>query len=263
MPPRAACGRRTVVMNDNNSERVAVVTGAALGIGRAYARRLSADGARVVLADIADTTETEGLIRSDGGDPVGVRCDVSSPDDVSALAKAAEAIGGADILVHNAGIYPMTPFADVTFEEWKRVIAVNLDSLFLLAQAFVPGMCAKGWGRIVGISSGTFHLGAGSPVGIHYVASKGGVIGFIRSLAADVGQHGVTVNAIAPGLVHSHGTDNAHADLDMFDVLANAQAIKRNGQPEDLTGAMAYLVSDEGSFITGQTLLVDGGMNRA
>jgi NAD(P)-dependent dehydrogenase (short-subunit alcohol dehydrogenase family) len=247
-----------------SSQRVAMVTGAALGIGRAYARRLSADGSRVVLADIADPSETADLIRSDGGDPVSIRCDMASAEAIAELGAQVKAeLGGVDILVHNAGIYPMRPWRDTTLEEWRRVMAVNLEALFLLTMEFVPGMCDKGWGRVVGISSGTFHLGAGSPVGLHYVASKGGVIGFIRSLAADVGQFGVTVNAIAPGLVHSHGTDAAHKDLDLFDVLAQAQAIKRNGQPEDLTGALSFICSDEGSFMTGQTLLVDGGMNRA
>lgn len=251
-------------MSDRNAQRVAVVTGAALGIGRAYAQRLSRDGARVVLADIADTSETAELIRADGGDPVSIACDMAEADAIAAFgAQVRDELGGADILVHNAGIYPMRPWRDTTLAEWRKVMAVNLEALFLLTMEFVPGMCDKGWGRVVGISSGTFHLGAGSPVGLHYVASKGGVIGFVRSLAADVGQFGVTVNAIAPGLVHSHGTDSAHRDLDLFEFLANAQAIKRNGQPEDLTGALSFICSDEGGFMTGQTMLVDGGMNRA
>lgn len=249
--------------SNGSSQRVAVVTGAALGIGREYARRLSADGARVVIADIVDPGETEELIRSEGGDPLSVHCDMAVPADIANLKAEVEKIGGADILVHNAGIYPMREFDEVTLEEWRKVMAVNLDALFLLTQAFLPGMRAKGWGRIVGISSGTFHMGAGAPVGLHYVSSKAGVIGFVRSLAADVGKDGITVNAIAPGLVHSHGTDEAHKDLDLFEFLAEAQAIKRNGQPEDIAAALAFIVSDEAGFMTGQTLLVDGGMNRA
>jgi NAD(P)-dependent dehydrogenase (short-subunit alcohol dehydrogenase family) len=239
--------------------RTAVVTGAAHGIGRAYARRLAADGAQVVVADVADTGETEGLIRADDGVVSGVRCDVSDPDSVAALAAHAEGLGGADILVHNAGIYPHNAIEDIDFDQWRRVLSVNLDSLFLLTKAFLPHMREQGWGRIVGIASGTFHMGA--PVGVHYVASKGGVIGFIRSLAGNVGADGVTVNAIAPGLIRSHGTEVF--DPAIFDELANAQAIKRTGVPEDLTGALAYLVSEEAGWITGQTLLVDGGMNRA
>jgi NAD(P)-dependent dehydrogenase (short-subunit alcohol dehydrogenase family) len=248
---------------NGSPQRTAVVTGAALGIGRAYAQRLAADGARVVLADIADMADTESLIRAAGGEVVGFHCDMAEPDSIAALAEEVAGLGGADILVHNAGIYPMRGFDEVTLEEWRRVMAVNLDALFLLTQAFLPHMREQGWGRIVGISSGTFHIGAGAPVGIHYVASKAGVIGFIRSLAADVGQYGVTVNAIAPGLVHSHGTDAAHVGLGLFEYLANEQAIKRNGQPEDLTGGLAFIVSDEGGFMTGQTLLIDGGMARA
>lgn len=244
------------------SGRIAVVTGGAFGIGRGYARRLAADGAQVVVADIEDSAETEGLIRSDGGQATGVRCDISDADEVGALATQVLALGGADILVHNAAIYPVHDFDEISFDEWRRVLAVNLDALFLLTKAFLPRMRERQWGRIVGISSSTFHLGAGSPAGTHYVASKGAVIGFVRSLAADEGRHGITVNAIAPGLVHSRGTDTALTDLGFFEQIAEAQAIKRNGMPEDVAGALSFLVSEDASWITGQTLLVDGGMAR-
>jgi NAD(P)-dependent dehydrogenase (short-subunit alcohol dehydrogenase family) len=243
-------------------DRIAVVTGAAFGIGRAYAQRIAADGAQVVLADITDAGETAELITADGGQVSAVRCDVSDPESVAALGIAVAELGGADILVHNAGIYPMTMVEGISFEEWRRVMAVNLDSMFLLTQAFLPRMRENGWGRIVGIASGMFH--AGAPGALHYVASKGGIVGFVRALAAEVGADGVTVNAIAPGLIRSHGTSTGvHDELGLFDAVAQLQAVKRNGVPEDLTGALAFLLSDDASFMTGQTLLVDGGMARA
>ena len=245
-----------------HSGRTAVVTGAALGIGRAYARRIAADGAQVILADVTEANETAELIAGDGGQAVVVACDVSEPDSVAALGSAVTELGGADILVHNAGIYPMRTFDEITFEEWRRVMSVNLDSIFLLTREFLPHMREQGWGRIVGIASGMFH--AGAPGSLHYVASKGGVIGFVRSLAAEVGVDGITVNAIAPGLIRSHGTSTGvHDELGLFEMVAQVQAIKRNGLPEDLTGPLSFLLSDEAGFMTGQTLLVDGGMARA
>jgi NAD(P)-dependent dehydrogenase (short-subunit alcohol dehydrogenase family) len=244
------------------ARRTAVVTGGALGIGRAYAQRLAADGARVVVADIADASETAALINDAGGHALAVQCDVADAQSVAQLAGEVAAGGGADVLVHNAGIYPMKPVEEITFDEWRRVMSVNLDSTFLLVQAFLPYMRAQRWGRIVGIATGMFH--AGAPGSLHYVASKGGVIGFVRALAAEVGVDGVTVNAIAPGLIRSHGTTvGPHEELGLFDMLTHAQSIKRSGVPEDLTGVLAFLVSDEAAFMTGQTLLVDGGLARA
>lgn len=242
--------------------RIAVVTGAALSIGRAYALRIAAEGATVVLADVSDASETAGLIEAEGGRAHAVVCDVSDPDSVRALGEAVTELGGADILVHNAGIYPMRLAHEIQFSEWRKVMAVNLDSMFLLTEQFLPTMRERGWGRIVGIASGMFH--AGAPGSLHYVASKGGIIGFVRALAAEVGGDGVTVNALAPGLIRSHGTSTGvHDDLGLFEMVTQIQAIKRNGMPEDLTGPMAFIISDEAGFMTGQTLLVDGGGSRA
>lgn len=242
--------------------RTAVVTGSATSIGRAYARSIAAEGGQVVLADIADAGETKQLIEDAGGSAIAVHCDVSDPRSVEKLAGAVHEAGGADMLVHNAGIYPMTQFDEITFEEWRKVMSVNLDSIFLLTRAFLPHMREQRWGRIVGISSGMFH--AGAPGSLHYVASKGGIIGFVRSLAAEVGADGVTVNAIAPGLIRSEGTSTGvHDELGLFDLVSQASALKRHGVPEDLTGALNFLLSDDAAFMTGQTLLVDGGMGRA
>jgi NAD(P)-dependent dehydrogenase (short-subunit alcohol dehydrogenase family) len=177
-----------LITPNRHQGRTAVVTGGAQGIGRAYAQRLASEGAHVVIADIADTTAARAQIEADGGASTVVHCDVCDPDSVAALAAAVAGLGGADILLHNAGIYPMGPHDQITFEEWRRVLAVNLDSIFLLSQAFLPHMREQRWGRIVGISSAMFH--AGTPGSLHYVASKGGVIGFVRALAAEVGPDG-------------------------------------------------------------------------
>lgn len=241
--------------------RTAVITGAAQGIGRAYARRLAADGAFVILADVGDATGSQDLITAEGNRAVALRCDVSDPDSVTALADRVEELGGADILVNNAGIYPMAPAHEITFADWRRVMSVNLDSLFLLSQAFLPHMREQKWGRIVGIATGMFHSGA--PGSLHYVASKGGVIGFVRALAPEVGPDGITVNAISPGLIRSEGTSTGvHDDLGLFDMVVQMQSVKRNGVPEDLVGMMSFLCSEESAFMTGQTLLLDGGAAR-
>lgn len=249
-------------MSQPHAGRIAVITGAATGIGRAYAQRLAAGGAHVVLTDLGEATETERLIRDEGGSATSVQCDVSEPSNVADLGEKVAALGGADILVHNAGIYPMGPFEGITFDAWRKVMSVNLDSMFLLTQTFVPHMREQSWGRIVGIASGMFH--AGAPGSLHYVASKGGIIGFVRALAGEVGADGVTINAIAPGLIRSTGTSTGvHDELGLFDMVVAHQAVKRTGVPEDLTGLMSFLCSDESAFMTGQTLLVDGGGSRA
>jgi 3-oxoacyl-[acyl-carrier protein] reductase len=243
--------------------RVALVTGAAAGIGQAFARRLAEDGAQIAIADIADASETVELVREAGREALAVRCDVSSAEDVHALASAVvDAFGRVDVLVHNAGIYPIVGFADMTFDQWRHVMSVNLDSMFHVCHEFLPGMRDRGWGRVLCMASTTFH--AGTPGMSHYVASKGGLIGLLRSLAAEVGGDGVTVNALAPSLVRSKGTtEGPHEELGLFDMLAQAQAIKRTQLPADLVGALSFLASDEAGFVTGQTLVVDGGWVRA
>lgn len=257
----------TQTLNERNAgektRRVAVVTGAASGIGQAYAQRLAAEGHVVAVGDLQTAEETEALVRDAGGEAFSARCDVAAADSVRTFADAVlDRYGRADILVHNAGIYPLVPFDETDWATWRRVMDINLDSLFHLTKAFLPGMREAGWGRIVVMTSTTFH--AGSPGMTAYVASKGGVIGFVRSLAAEVGEHGVTINAIAPGLVRTPGTSQGiHDELGLFDMLSQAQAIKRTQTPEDLVGALAFLTSDHSAFMTGQTMVVDGGWVRA
>ncbi len=165
--------------------------------------------------------------------------------------------GRVDVLVNNAGIYPHTPFEELTFAEWRRVLATNLDSVFLCSHAVFPAMKARGYGRIVNISSAGFHVG--EPAMTHYIASKGGVIGFTRALALAGGPHGITVNAITPGFIETPGVLEDPDELAAIDQFVAEQTVKRRGVPEDIAECVAYLVSPAASFITGQTVNVDGG----
>ncbi|CAB4959164.1 unannotated protein [freshwater metagenome] len=240
--------------------RVAVVTGGVAGIGRALTERLASDGFAIAVADKSDPSSLVEALHSQGVKAFGQICDVSSPDDVRAFAEATLGrFGHVDVLVMNAGIYPVSAFVDMTWAEWDRVFSINVDQLFHFTKAFLPGMLDRKWGRIVCISSTTFH--AGVPMQSHYVASKGAVIGFARALAAEVGESGITVNTIAPGLVRTENTA-AGTQSGLFDALAAQQAIKRTEEPADLVGPLSFLVSEDAAFITGQTLIVDGGWVR-
>ena len=185
--------------------KTAVISGGAAGIGQASAVRLAEDGAQIFIADRAKADETLRMIERGGGKATAVVCDISNPASIASLKQAVEQDGGhCDILVNNAGIYPMQTFDDITFEDWRRVLSVNLDSMFLMTKAFADGMRKNGWGRIVNIASDTVNLLV--PNFVHYITSKAGVIGFTRSLATEFGERGVTVNAIAPGLTRTPGT---------------------------------------------------------
>ena len=242
--------------------RVAVVTGGAASIGQACARRLARDGHRIAIADIAPSDETEAMIRADGGDCFADRCDVASPDSVQAFATSAvERFGQVDVLLMCAAIYPIANLSDTPWELWRSVMATNVDSLYHLATAFVPGMVERRWGRVIAISSTVFHTG--TPRFAAYTTSKGAVIGFVRALATELGDVGVTVNSIAPSLTRTAGTlAGPHTELGWFEHTRDLQAIKRTEEPEDLVGAVSFFASDDSAFITGQTLPVDGGLTR-
>jgi NAD(P)-dependent dehydrogenase (short-subunit alcohol dehydrogenase family) len=246
----------------NAEGRVAVVTGGASSIGAACAQRLARDGHRIAIADIAAADETETLIRAAGGECFTGRCDISSAESVATFAgEVLERYGRCDVLLACAGIYPVANLADTTWELWRRVMSTNVDSLYHLATAFVPGMVERGWGRVIAFSSTVFHTG--TPQFAAYTTSKGAVIGFVRALATEVGDAGVTVNSIAPSLTRTAGTlAGPQAELGWFDGVRAAQAIKRTQEPEDLVGAVSFLASDDAAFITGQTLPVDGGLTR-
>jgi NAD(P)-dependent dehydrogenase (short-subunit alcohol dehydrogenase family) len=248
-------------MAGRHDGKVALITGAAAGIGQAYAKRLAQDGAQVVIADLGPAEETLSLVKAAGGRAAAVRCDVSKPSDVAALAAEVERqFGRCDILVNNAGIFPVQSFDEISFEDWRRVMSVNLDSQFLTIKAFAPGMRTRGWGRIVNQASDTFAL---TLTGFsHYISSKGGVIGLTRALASEFGPDGVTVNAIAPGLTRTPGTITKRKrdpSVDEFAMAAAHQPVNQGMVPEDLVGTLSFLVSDDAKFVTGQTLYVDGG----
>jgi NAD(P)-dependent dehydrogenase (short-subunit alcohol dehydrogenase family) len=246
--------------------RIAVISGAASGIGQASAVRLTKDGAQVVIADRANAQRTLDLVTASGGTATAIVCDVSNPESVAALKTEVESnIGQCDILVNNAGIFPTQRFEDITFEDWRRVLSVNLDSMFLMTKAFADGMRRRGWGRVINISSDTVSLLV--PEFVHYITSKAGVIGFTRSIATEFGAQGVTANAIAPGLTRTPGSlsrkeAGGMSNDDLFALQANMQSIKRSEEVSDLVGAISFLASDDAAFITGQTLYVNGGITR-
>jgi NAD(P)-dependent dehydrogenase (short-subunit alcohol dehydrogenase family) len=169
-------------------------------------------------------------------------------------------LGPCEILVANAGVYPVLDLAETDWEDWRRIMSINVDSLFHLGKAFLPEMMERGWGRIVAVSSTTFHMG--TPRFAAYTTSKAAVIGFVRAVATEVGDAGVTINAIAPSLVRTEGT-LAGPQVDWFESTSLMQAIKRVEEPADLVGAVSFFASDDAAFITGQTLPVDGGLARA
>jgi NAD(P)-dependent dehydrogenase (short-subunit alcohol dehydrogenase family) len=241
--------------------KVAVVTGGGAGIGRAIAKRFAEEGADIAVADIGSTAEVQAAVEAAGRRFLGVACDCSKPDQVAAFAAQVKgSLGRCDILVNNVGVYPLIPFEELKFEDWKRIFEVNVDSMFLMSKAFAPEMKARGWGRIINMTSTVFWLKIEAYT--HYISTKAANIGFTRALATELGPHGVTVNAIAPSLVRTQ-TSEASPLAAMFDALPEMlQSIKRTQVPEDLTGAALFLVSDDSAFMTGQTLAVDGGMVR-
>jgi len=241
-------------------DRVMIVTGGATGIGRAYCLGAAAEGARVVVADIADPKPTVKEIEASGAQALGVECDVSrEPDTLRLATETLARFGRIDVLVNNAALYgtlKRRPFMEIPVEEWDRVMAINLRGLFLCARAVFPTMKAQGKGKIINISSSTFFKGV--PDYIHYTTSKGGVVGFTRSLARELGPFGIRVNAIAPGFTLS-GENEKNISADRKQGNIDARMLKRAEVPADLVGTLVFLASDDSDFITGQTLLVDGG----
>ncbi|GAB4466648.1 MAG: SDR family NAD(P)-dependent oxidoreductase [Armatimonadaceae bacterium] len=241
------------------SGHIAVISGASTGIGQAYALRLSADGADIAIADIQSAEETVRAVEANGQKAFFQKCDVTSEAEIATFADAVRAnLGTPDILINNAGIYPFNPLDQISFDEWRTVMALDLDSPFLMCKAFVGGMREKGWGRIVNVSSTTCWMMV--PNLSHYIAAKMGVIGLTRALASELGEHGITVNCIAPGLTRTATTEVVSKPF--FEVLPAQQAIHRVAETEDMSGVVAFLVSDDARFVTGQTIAVDGGMIR-
>ncbi|MGY1823027.1 SDR family NAD(P)-dependent oxidoreductase [Geodermatophilus sp. SYSU D00079] len=236
---------------------VVLVTGGAHGIGAAVSRYLAAQGAAVVAADVAEAAWDAG-----GLDVTHVRADVSDEASWDRLVSTTlERHGRIDALVNNAAIYQglgaKRPFTDITVDEWERVMAVNTRGVWLGMRAVHPAMKEQGHGRVVNIASSTVHMGV--PFFAHYTASKGAVIALTRSVAREVGADGITVNAIAPGLVETEATRSLN-DADYLSVAASRRAVPRPMEADDLCPAISFLCSRSSGFITGQTLIVDGGV---
>jgi NAD(P)-dependent dehydrogenase (short-subunit alcohol dehydrogenase family) len=240
--------------------KTAIVTGAATGIGRATARLLAERGARVVAAGLQPEAlrETVETIAAAGGEAVAVDADVSDPEAIDQVAARAEdAFGGTDVLVNNAAIYPIGPWHEVDTAQWDAVFATNVRAQFLMARAVRGQMIARGGGSIVNLASVTFFWG--ESLLVSYVASKGAVIGFTRALAREAGPDGIRVNAVAPGAFPTAATE-IHADqAALWRGVIEAQSLKRRGDVEDVARAIAFFAGDDSRFVTGQTLLVDGG----
>ncbi|TDD30568.1 SDR family oxidoreductase [Actinomadura sp. KC06] len=241
--------------SNDASQRVALVTGAAGGLGREFAIALAGRGHRVAGLDLADMSGTADLI-GDAFHPV--RADVTDPVEVeAAVEETAARFGGLEIVVNNAGIYPPLEFEKTTLDDWRRIMRVNLDGPFLVSQAALPHLKAAGWGRIVNIVSAVVFLGP--PDLVAYTTSKSGLVGFTRALASAVGAYGITVNAISPGLTRTDTAARTTGADGGFERVRDKQVIPHVEEPGDLVSTLLY-VCDEGSgFLTGQTINVDGG----
>lgn len=245
--------------------KVVLITGGGQGLGREYALGFGKEGAKVVVADINYENAQKVIkeIVAKGGKGIAVHVDVSSVSDTNAMAiKAMESFGQIDVLVNNAAIYSglqPKPFDLWSIEEWDRMFAVNVKGMWLCAKAVVPHMLTKGKGKIINISSATFN--AGFPYLLPYVASKGATVAITRCLARELGDRGINVNCIAPGFTMSEASKGmASASEGLVNNVIAMQCLKRSEEPEDLVGAAIFLASDDSNFVTGQTILVDGGL---
>ena len=242
--------------------KVAIVTGAGSGIGKALARRLAADGAAVVIADLAnyDTAAAE-IAKASAARTLGLQIDVSSENDVARMAaETVKAFGRIDILVNNAAVFStirLKPFEEIGVAEWRKVMEVNILGVALCCRACVAHMRKAGGGRIINLASGAPIKGV--PLFLHYISSKGAVIAMTRGLARELGKDGITVNSLAPGFTLSENVAKDPVHVKQGEITRMTRAIQRDETPEDLVGAVSFLASADAAFITGQTLVVDGG----
>ncbi len=247
------------------SGRVAIVTGGAKGIGRHYSRALAAEGARVMIADIADGTElaAEIAVRHGANSVASAIADVSDESAVKALvAQTLRRFGKMDVLVNNAALFaPLqeTKCTEIDADLWDKVMAVNLRGPFLMVKHVAPHMTAQGYGKIINIGSGTAYRGI--PWMLHYVTTKGGIMAMTRALARELGEHGIRVNTLAPGFTLSDSVLNENPGhvASARERALQSRSLRRDEQPQDLLGALVFLASTESDFVTGQTIAVDGG----
>ena len=240
-------------------DTVIIVTGSARNIGRVYALGLAREGAKVVVADIRDPEPTAQEIRGQGGEALALRVDVTSRQATEEMARrTVERFGRIDGLINNAALFHdlvLKPFYQVEEEEWDRLMSINVKGLFLCAKAVFPQMKAQASGRIINIASNTVFKGTTGF--IHYVTSKGAVIGFTRALAREVGEYGINVNAVAPDYIPHEKDDRERPEWDLM--IQASRCIKRREVPQDVLGTIIFLCSSDSDFITGQTILVNGG----
>lgn len=243
------------------SGKIAVVTGAAQGIGRTYAEAMAAEGAKVVVTDIQDTDEAVAAIKAAGGEAIGLNTDVTSDESLAAMVEATEsAFGPIEVLINNASIFAtltLKPFTQISNDEWDAVMRVNVRGPFQATKAVLPSMKKNGRGKVINISSGTALRGA--PMFPHYVSSKGAVIAQTRAISRELADDNIHMNTIIVGLTESEGVKE-HEQLGAAKAPTLAmRAIKREMMPEDLVGTMLFLATEDSDFITGQSVNVDGG----
>lgn len=249
-------------MDSRLKGKVAIVTGAGSGIGKALAMRLAQDGASVVIADVAkfDVAAAE-IARATGARTLGLEIDVAAEEAVERMAaQTVKAFGRIDILVNNAALFSgleLRPFEQIPVDEWRKLMEVNVLGVFLCCRACVPHMRKGGYGRIINLASGAPLKGV--PLFLHYIASKGAVIAMTRGLARELGKDGITVNSLAPGFTLSENVAKKDAHVRQGERTRLTRAIQRDEKPEDLVGTVSFLASEDAAFMTGQTLVVDGG----
>ena len=243
-------------------DKVAIITGAAQGIGAEYAREMAKEGAKIVIADIDNGEKLENEIINNGGNAINITTDVSREDSVEKTVRlTVKEYGRVDILVNNAAIFGTLkpkPFLDITVEEWDQLMAVNVRGAFICIKSVVPFMQKQKYGKIINIASGT--LFKGSPMLLHYVTSKGAVMTMTRCVSREVGDDNICINTLAPGYVMSENVIGSESfDESFADFITQTRALKRRQLPNDLVGAMIFLASSDSDFMTGQCVVVDGG----
>jgi 3-oxoacyl-[acyl-carrier protein] reductase len=244
-------------VSDVEAPRTAIVTGAAGGLGCVFATALAGAGMSVAGLDVASMDDTGAAVEAAGGGFQPVSVDLTDHRAATAaVATAAELLGGVDVLVNNAGVFPLVPFEDTSLEEWRRVMSLNLDALFSVTQAALPWLKHSPAGRIVNIASAVVWLGP--PGMVAYTASKGGVIGFTRALSSELGPSGITVNAITPSMIPTQTAVRTGITRDLERVVAG-QSVPRAQRPEDLVSTLLFLCDPASSFVTGAAINVDGG----
>jgi NAD(P)-dependent dehydrogenase (short-subunit alcohol dehydrogenase family) len=242
-------------------QKVVIVTGGSQGIGKAFCLALAAEGAKVVSVARHGSNETVGEIKSKGGEALDFKGDITTAADMLKMAETViSKYGRIDVLVNHAGISWTVPFKDLTFDDWKKVQATNLDGLFHCTKAVFPYMMNQKYGKIINVTSDTFFHPC--RLTVHYTTTKGGIIGFTHALASEAAEYGITVNCLAPGLIATNSSMTT-SFKDFFGWVLDDQDIKRPGTPEDLTGALLFMASDESAFMTGQTITINGGVTRS